>query len=77
MKKAIRVLVFMLAIISILGVTACNSQQNTPENRPQPIDYDGALYQLKDTGDNSKVHTIVNTLSNAEFSLKSCIPGIM
>lgn len=73
MKKAIRVLVFMLAIISILGVTACNSQQNTPENRPQPIDYDTALYQLKDTytGDNAKVHTIVNTLSNAEFSLKS------
>lgn len=75
MKKAIRVLVFMLAIISILGVTACNSQQNTPEpeNRPQPIDYDTALYQLKDTytGDNVKVHTIVNTLSDAEFSLKS------
>jgi len=73
MKKAIRVLVFTLAIISILGVTACSSQQNPPENQPQPIDYDTALYQLKDTytGDDAKVHTIVNTLSNAEFSLKS------
>ena len=73
MKKATRVLVFMSAIISILVLTACNSQHNTPENRPQLIDYDESLYQLKDTytGDNVKAHTMVNTLSNAESSLKS------
>ncbi len=73
MKKATRVLVFISAILSILVVTACNSQHNTPENRPQLIDYNEALYQLKDTytGDNVKVHTIVNTLSNVESSLKS------
>lgn len=73
MRKAIRVLVLMLVIISILGVTACNSKQNTPENQPQPIDYDRELYQLKDTytGDNVNVHKIASTLSDAESSLKS------
>lgn len=73
MKKVIQVLVFMLAMISIFLVAACSSQTNTPVNQPEPIDYDQALYQLKDTytGDNSKVHEIVNTLSKKEPSLKS------
>jgi hypothetical protein len=73
MKKAIRVLVLIPAIISILAVAACSSQQNAPENQPQPMDYNKELYQLKDTysGDNVKVHKLVDILSKTESSLES------
>ncbi|HHV64454.1 MAG TPA: DUF4825 domain-containing protein [Peptococcaceae bacterium] len=73
MKKTIRVWLFILAILSILAVAACSSQQNVQNNPPRAKDYKEELYQLKDTytGDNVKVHKLVDILTKRESSLKS------